>query len=297
MKSQFPFRTAAAAGLAWSLVLLGACGRHNDVQASEEPGPGQSKVSVYLTDGPGLFDQVLVDIRQLAVKVDTSAAGGGWWKPGERFDGHRCWNHDKEDHQAVWDTIAIQPGVYDLLNLANGADTLLASDLIPQGRILAFRLTLGEDNSLVKDSVSYPLNLLPDWHTVYIRVHGGDFEKLSSRHYKIWLDFDAGRSVVALHHGEFYLKPVLRAFAVSQTGRLAGRVLPADAQAVVSVYNDGDTLYAIPGRNGQFMLRGLEEGNYDVLVNASSPYMDTTLTGVSVSTGKLTDLGTLQLHQ
>lgn len=280
---------------------------------SDQPGPNQNKISVYLTDGPGYFDKVLVNIQSIAVKIDTAQH---WW--GENDNGnngnndqgnddhghhhHKWWNNwgnqDQDDDGAIWDTLNITPGTYDLLNLANGADTMLANANIPKGRIIAFKLTLGsEGNSLVKDSITYPLHLLPGWNTVYVRVFGNNFQSVSSNHYKIWIDFDAGRSVIKVWNGDFYLRPVLRAFAVSNTGSVMGSVNPHDAYPVISVYNSTDTLYAMPGRGGMFMVRGLPEGTYSVFINASNGYQDTTIANVTVKSGQTDHLGSVTLHK
>lgn len=295
MRNRIKQSMAASLGLLM-LSFFYACDKQ-DVKSGTEPGPDQSKLSVYLTDGPAYFDKVMVDIQSIAVKVDTSQ---------KDWDGHdhhakdwlnQCFNHDQDDTAAVWDTLSINPGVYNLLDFANGADTLLTSDVIPKGRILAFRLTLGDQNSLVKDSVTYPVQLFPGWEDIYIRVYGASFEKVSSGHFKIWIDFDAGRSIVKARAGSFYLLPVLKAFAISNTGRVEGQVLPADAYPVVSVYNDTDTAYAIPGRSGFFMVRGLEEGDYTVYINASNGYQDTVLQDVSVKAGGDARLGNIHLHK
>lgn len=282
--------------------------------SSSQPGPNQNRVSIYLTDGPGYFDKVLVNIQSIAVKIDTSQH---WWgeensdsaqngQGNDEHDGkdHHDWwnnwgNHDEEDHGAIWDTLNIKPGVYDLLNFANGADTLLTSSNVPKGRIIAFKLTLGTTgNVLVKDSVSYPLNLLPGWNTVYVRVFGNNFENVASNHFKIWIDFDAGRSVIKVFNGEFYLRPVLRAFAVSNTGSIDGNIQPHEAYPVISVYNSSDTLYAMPGDHGMFMVRGLPAGTYSVFINASNNgYRDTTITNVSVTAGQIAHLGSITLHK
>lgn len=280
------------------LIFTNACNKDNGITGSH-PGPDQNSLSVYLTDGPGYFDKVLIDVQSVAIKIDTSAA---WWpdtaeNPRKRRLFSYCSNHDTSDAHAVWDTLQITPGIYNLLNFSNGADTLLAHNSIPKGRIMAFRITLGQNNSLVKDSVTYPLNLLHGWDKIYIRVSGASFQKISSGHYRIWIDMDAGRSIVKVHDGEFYLRPVMRAYAVWNTGRVRGRVIPFDAYPVISVYNNVDTLYAIPGRDGMFMVSGLPVGTYHVFINASNGYLSETISNISVSEGKATDIGTISLHK
>lgn len=295
--------------IAMLLTTFFACNK-SSLNASQ-PGPNQNRISVYLTDGPGYFDKVLVNIQRIAVKIDT---GQSWWgngnndNQGDQGDddqgnsGHHNWwnnwgNHDRDDQGAIWDTLNITPGTYDLLNFANGADTILANANVPKGRIIAFKLTLADSgNSLVKDSISYPLHLLPGWTTVYVRVFGNNFQSVSSDHYKIWIDFDAGRSVVKVFNGDFYLRPVLRAFAVGNTGSVMGSVQPYDAYPVISVYNSSDTLYAMPGRDGMFKVQGLPAGTYSVFINTSNGYQDTTINNVTVSVGQTAQVGSITLH-
>ncbi len=272
--------------------------------------PNQNNLTVMLTDGPGYFDSVFVNIQSIAVKIDTTQK---WWGINNNNDNgdnegdhHHEWknwrsnwgNEDESDHNSFWDTLNFTPGVYNLLSLANGADTLLSSTNITKGKIIAFKITLGSTgNSLVKDGVTYPLNLMPGWNSVYVRVFGENFQEVTTDHYKIWIDFDAGRSVINVHDGQFYLRPFLRAYAVSNTGSVAGVVMPQDAMPVISVQNAGDTLYALPGRGGAFMVKGLPGGTYSVFVNASNGYQDTTINNVSVTTGKTTKLGIINLHK
>lgn len=280
------------------LMLTFASCQKSDVQ-TDDILPNQNKISVYLTDGPGYFDSIFVNIQSVAVKIDTTEQ---WWGKGNGFGFHNWWhnwgNQDQKDHGAFWDTLQITPGVYNLLDFANGADTLLASSVVPKGRIIAFKLTLGESgNSLSKNGVSYPLKLVPGWNTVFVRVYGENFQSVTNNHYKIWLDFDAGRSVIKVHDGLFYLRPFIRAYAVSNTGAVTGTVKPKDALPVISVFNESDTLYAIPGKNGMYMVKGLPEGTYSVFINPSNSYQDTTITGITVTAGKTTQAGSVTLHK
>lgn len=264
---------------------------------SDDIGPNQNKISVYLTDGPGYFDDVMVNIQGIAVKIDTTQA---WWGHNLNFHNWKNnWgNKDQKDDGAFWDTLQITPGIYNLLDFANGADTLIASSAVPKGRIIAFRLTLADEgNSLGKNGVTYPLELMAGWNTVYVRVYGDNFQSVTSNHYKIWIDFDAGRSVIQVHNGLFYLRPFLRAFAVSNTGAITGTVKPKDAYPVISVENETDTLYAIPGKNGMYMVKGLPEGTYSIFINPSSDYKDTTIANITVVAGKTTQAGSVILRK
>jgi hypothetical protein len=186
--------------------------------------------------------------------------------------------------------------VYDLLSLRNGLDTLLASGTITDGTIRKIVITLGTNNSVVKDSVSYPLNLL-DGQTITIKLGGNEWENFSTGHYRLWLDFDCGRSIVRARDGKFYLAPFIRAFIIKESGAVKGVLKPGNTFSIVTVYNSTDTAYALPFPDGAFKVRGLDSGTYSVYVNAGNGYQDTTITNVSVTIGKETDLGTITLHK
>jgi hypothetical protein len=99
-------------------------------------------------------------------------------------------------------------------------------------------------------------------------------------------------------NGQFILRPYINVFTILKMGSLSGTVTPWDAYPVISVYNNNnDTLYALPWRNGDFKVRGLKVGNWNVFVNASNGYKDTTITGVSVERGKDTKVGNIKLHK
>lgn len=279
-------------------ILLYACSKEDSV--NQEVPPGKQHVSLYLTDDPGLFDKVLIDIRSVKVLIDTCAKKDDPDDDDDDDDDHGRGHHDddKDDSCISWQTLAITPGVYDLLTLRNGADTLLANGVIPKGKIKKIKIELGPNNSLVKDSVTYPLKLFPGLQsTIIIKVKGDDWDEYSPDRLRLWLDFDVTRSVIRVRDGMFYLKPVIHLFTVKATGAIRGSVVPREAFAVISVYNAQDTAYAIPFWNGQFKVRGLKEGTYSLFVNASNGYQDTTINNISVKRGKETTVDKITLHK
>ncbi|MFX7640551.1 hypothetical protein ABTJ59_19820, partial [Acinetobacter baumannii] len=62
-------------------------------------------------------------------------------------------------------------------------------------------------------------------------------------------------------------------------------------------FNNTDTAYALPNREGEFRLRGLKEGTYSAFFNASNGYKDTTITNIVVSKTKEANLGTITLRK
>ncbi|WP_315817413.1 hypothetical protein [Paraflavitalea speifideaquila] len=157
---------------------------------------------------------------------------------------------------------------------------------------------MGTNNSLVKDSVTYPLSLFPGTQaSIVLKLKGGEWDEYLPGRSQLWLDFDVSRSVIRVRDGKFYLLPVIKIFTVKATGSLEGKVLPKEAYPVVSVYNAQDTGYAIPWFNGEFKVRGLKEGTYNVFINASNGYQDTTITGVEIRRNRETALPKITLHK
>jgi hypothetical protein len=139
----------------------------------------------------------------------------------------------------------------------------------------------------MKDSVKYPLHLTNlTTPYIYLTLKGDEWERYEKNKSRLWLDFDVAKSVVVLGN-EFYLRPFIRMFIKSTTGAIGGVVSPMTAFPVISVYNSTDTSYALPNRDGRFLVRGLAPGTYTLNVNASNGYHDTTITNITVKTGEL----------
>jgi hypothetical protein len=269
-----------------------ACSKSTSMQVP----PGTQQVSLYMTDGPGFFDHVYLDIDSVMVLVDTST--------NTRNNDTTNWNqvgcNDRVRHPEgsfIWENLNVQPGVYDILSLSNGVDTLLASANIKAGTVRLIRISLGTQNSLVKDSVTYPLNLFPGTNNyVLIQLRGGEWDEYQPNSFQLWLDFDVARSVIQWNN-QFYLRPVFHFFAVPTTGSISGTVLPQNAYPVISIYSGTDTAYALPNKNGQFKVRGLASGTYSMFVNTSNGYKDTTINNITISGHNNVNVGVIQLHQ
>ena len=273
---------------------LVACQKNysGDVQANNS---GKEQLSLYLTDGPGLFDQVLVEIRSVKVLVDTS-------KDTRRHDNEdwdrRGSDDKKKDSSFVWETLNITPGVYDILKFRNGADTLLAASNITKGSIRLIKIELGTNNSVVKDSVVYPVKLPANANTyVLIKLRGNECEEYQVGRRRLWLDFDITRSIIQERDGQFFLRPVFHFFTVSNTASISGKVGPRDGYPVVTVFNASDTAYALPDKEGNYKIRGLASGTYSVYINASNGFKDTTINNVVLKAPGNTTVATVKLSK
>lgn len=274
------------------VLFFNACQKEISADGNTIPA-GKTRLSVYLTDGPFDFQQVLVDIQRIEVKVDTCRR-----QDDDDHDGPGC----DDDHDSlssrceIWDTLDINPGVYDLLTLRNGTDTLLASGFILNGKIERIKITLGNNNSVMVDSVVHPLRLLNNQHFIYVNIHREHLDSISSNNFHLYLDFDLARSI-KLINGDYWLKPVLKPFGRHSTGEIEGKVRPVHSFGPIKAFNATDTAFARPEDEGEFKIRGLREGTYSLFIDGINGYQDSTITNIMVRRGRETDVGRIQLHQ
>jgi hypothetical protein len=105
-------------------IFIGSCKKESTTPAATYP------INVKMTDAPGPYDAVFIDLQA----VEITGSNG----------------------PVVM--LNVNPGIYNLLNFSNGIDTLIASGLLTDATVEQIRLILGPNNSVVIDSVSYPLS-------------------------------------------------------------------------------------------------------------------------------------------
>jgi hypothetical protein len=267
---------------------------------------GTSNVRVFLTDGPVNFEHAFIDVQMAEVKVEKDSCIGTGHHSGDDIDGGSgddSSGHDGNDDSSssddndgceVWETLQINAGVYDLLEFRNGVDAMLASGSIPKGELKTIRITLGNNNSVVIDSVSYPL-VLKGNNKVVIKLE--DIEKTDDRNLKLNLDFDLAASIRE-HNGQFELRPRIKSFNEIKSGRVEGKVLPRDANAIVTLIGDKDTLSAIPNNDGEFKIRGIHSSKFDLqFTHTTGNYQDTIIKNISLTSGEEFKTGLVVLHQ
>ena len=254
-----------------------------------------SSVAIFLTDGPGDFDAVNIDIQKVEVKVDKD-------EKYKRDDNRNRMDDDKDDHMkrkddfGEWIDLGFAPKIIDVLSLRNGIETQLGTANIDAGTVRKIRITLGTKNTVVKTGVTYDLVLVNETSNfLYIKLYDNHRERGNRNDVKVWVDFDIANSIVEAN-GKFYLKPVLRPFCNANFGEIEGKVLPLDAKAVVRVSDGaGFNAVALPSREGEFKVRGLNDGTYTVTVEGLAPYKSKTIRNVVVKKGEDTKIGTITL--
>jgi len=253
------------------MIAFAACQKNSNDQAS-----GTSRLSVYLTDDPSPYKAVNIDIKEIRVKYSDDSTSDDGWK-----------------------TLPLtKTGVYNLLKFSNGMDTLLTSSDVPSGTIKQIRLILGTNNTIVSENNTYTLET-PSAQQSGLKLNLNS-TLVPGIEYKLWLDFDAGRSIVTTGNGKYILKPVIRAYAQATSGAVKGAVTPLKNSGwIYAIRNTADTAASALAdtTTGNFMFGGLSAGTYKIAVKGINNYKDTTLSNVNVTTGNITNVGTIQLKQ
>jgi hypothetical protein len=234
---------------------------------------GQGNLQVSLTDDPGNFDAVYIDLQDVQVNLSGNSDNGWQSLPG------------------------VRKGMYDLLSLAGGRDTIVAEGPIQSGRVYQLRLILGTENFVKIDSAMIRMNILPEQQgglNLKIQQYVGTGSSL-----KVLLDFDVAESVVAIDSATYHLKPAIRTVFEFVGGSLSGLVRPNDFRTWVYAIQGPDTIAStFTGQDGGFLIKGIAEGSYSINFSPSdSLHRDTILTGINAVNKQEIVLDTMFLQQ
>ena len=235
---------------------------------------GQTRLKVFLTDDPANYDQVLIDIQDVQINV-TNGSSSSW--------------------QSL-SNVAV--GTYNILDLVNGNDTLIADSDVPNGgAITQVRLVLGPDNYVVENGNMIELTTPSAQQSgLKVNVH----QQLDSGFlYNLVLDFDAARSIVKTGSGKYILKPVIRASFQLTSGRINGAVTPDTVLTAVFAIQGSDTLAGtFTDTQGGYLLSGLAAGTYSLhYIPGDTTFFVEQRNGINVALGTITTVDTVHLHQ
>jgi hypothetical protein len=235
----------------------------NDSSASG----GKATFQVYLTDDPGDYEEVRIDVKDILINY-SSDTSNGWQSLGN-----------------------VKTGVYDILKLVNDKDTMLANAEISAGRIQQIRLVLGNNNYVRIDGVDYALQTPSAQQSgLKLNIHQDVTEGIV---YKLLLDFDAARSIVKTGNNKYILKPVIRTTLQAAGGSLKGFVKPDSIQTAVYAIKGTDT-FGTYTMNGSYMIKALSAGSYNLLfVPTDTTYKTASKTGIVITNGVVTTVDTV----
>ena len=246
-----------------AIVLMAGCDKSDSEQ--------NAVLQVMLTDAPAEYEQVLIDIQDVQIHVSDVEDEGGW------------------------QSLEVNKGVYNLLDFRNGLDTLLAFIELPPGMVSQMRLVLGPVNQIRTNGVLFDLETPSAQQSglkfnIHAILTGGVV-------YKLWIDFDAARSVVVKWNGGFLLKPVIRTYTEALSGAITGVVSPAEAMPYIMAVAQADTIGTYAADNGSFRLDAVPEGLWSVVFAPVDPFEDTTVHDVGVENGMVTSMDTVFFSQ
>jgi hypothetical protein len=233
---------------------------------------GNAELNVYLTDAPipGL-DAVYLDIQDIGV------------------------NSSSKDTEKGWKSMTMSNrGAFNLLSYVNGKDTLLAGGSFPPGKLSQIRLIPGPDNRVVELGKNYTLSVTS------ILANGirlaMPLELEADKVYDVWVDIDASRSLVRKPNNQFNLEPVARIFTNTETGAVSGTISPSSSGIYIQMATGTDTLGTIPNENGDFLIRGIQPGNWSLTTIGPDAGDQSDPLEVIILVGETNQLGTIYLN-
>lgn len=236
-----------------------------------------SRMTVRMTDAPGDYDEVNIDVQDVLIKTTTGT-----------------------DDSEGWVSIGtVTPAVYNLLDLTGGVSVLLADKIIPAGYLGQIRLLLGDENSvkLADATTTIPLNT-PSAQQSGLKLNINQ-TLLAGASYDFLLDFDVAHSVVvsAGGSGNYNLHPVIRVSTAATSGVIKGTISPVltGYQVEVSVPVGDTTISAFADETGVFQLNGVPAGTYTVTLTpeGASGKAIKTIDNVVVVNGEITNVGSV----
>lgn len=227
---------------------------------------GNYPYNVRMTDAPGPYSAVYVDIKDVEITGDNGKAV----------------------------LLNVHAGIYNLINFSNGIDTLIASGSLETSNVQQIRLILGSRNSVVDGGITYPLST-PSADQSGLKLQVNQTLQAGVL-YSVLLDFDVNKSIVKEGNGSYKLKPVIRTVEAALSGSIKGKISIAGALAVVTATSSSNETYSSNViATGDFLLMGIPAGIYTVTITPAIPLNPVIKTNVTVTTGVTTNIGTVIL--
>lgn len=238
---------------------------------NKNKGASQGQLEVRMTDSPGDFVALNVEIMRIEAYLENSG----------------------------WVTVNETTKEINILDLTNGAEVTIASSTSVQaGFYTKLRLTFSGENSLTFNGAngSNTVNLSfssTNSHQVEIPIHCEVNVGATS---SILLDFNVGSSI-AETGGGYTLNPVISEIVDPSTG-VQGNV-SGSAKAAISLSNASHSASTYTNANGYFMIKGVPDGTYLLKIEAKGPgeviASQKSIQNVTITKGQIKSLGSIQI--
>jgi hypothetical protein len=258
----------------FTIVLIGLLyvGCANNSETSD----GSSKIMVRLTDAPGDYEEVNIEVVDVLMKATSDSDDSkGWVSLGD-----------------------IGKGTYNLLNFTGGVSLLIAQGNVPSGYLGQLRLILGENNTIKKNGIIYHLDT-PSAQQSGLKLKINQ-TLMAGIVYEFMMDFNVDKSIVkAGNSGKFNLHPVITISTMATSGIIKGKISPIleGFQVMASVEVGSTTISAYANELGMFQLNGIPAGTYTVKItpDLASGKEIKMISNVVVSNGMMTSIGDISL--
>lgn len=257
--------------LALGIVITGLFSLTSCDKNDDGAGSGTTKVEVRMTDAPGNFDEINLDVKEIIL-----------------MSGNQSY------------TFAAEANLFNILDYRIGTsnpDILVASGEMPSGDISEIRLVLNDGNTIVVDGMEHELTT-PSGQSSGWKVKLTENPILvPGVTYTLLLDFDAAKSIVQTGNGKYLLKPVVRGVTAATSGLISGSVTPIESYPEVLAIQGTDTIGTVADPlTGAFIIGGLAAGSYSLKIVPVDTFSDSTITNVSVTLGQNTNVGVIDLN-
>ncbi|NDP25818.1 MAG: DUF4382 domain-containing protein [Flavobacterium sp.] len=240
-------------------------------------GSQTSAMTVRLSDAPGDYKEVNLDVRDIMIKNNADLDDQGWISIGN---------------------LPTEGKIYNLLTLTGGVSALLADKMVPSGYLGQIRLLLGDKNTVVlKDGTSYPLNT-PSAQQSGLKLKVNQ-TLMAGATYDFLLDLDVAHSIVvqAGTSGNYNLHPVVKVSTTATSGVIKGTItnIAVAKQVVASVVVGTEIVSAYANAQGIFQLNGIPAGTYIVTLtpDPTSGLLVKTIPEVIVVNGAVKNMGSI----
>lgn len=263
-------------GLVFMLLLFN-CNSSDDGSKNET-----ARVQLKLVDAPGDYLEVNIEIVDIQYKSSDDEEGWVSFNPEGGY-----------------------PINVDLTELIAGNSALLADEVVPVGVMKQVRLVLSDNNTLMIEGEDDLIHLdTPSAQQSGLKLNL-DKELEAGFTYTFILDWDVQKSIVkAGNSGKYNLKPVIKVNVEISSGSIGGKIVEIidDTETViinqvVEVYTTDDMLVkeTLTDDNGDFVIQGLEAGNYTLKINKAT-YKNYISSKLNVEVGNLKSAGTIILE-
>ena len=258
---------------------------------SDDSSANSSKLEVRLTDAPGDFRSVVLDVLQIEVHLKEEKDPDGW------------------------KMLTFTPQAINVLDYVNGKSALLVSNDFEPGDLKEIRLILGPDSYVIgRDGQRYDLKT-PSGQSSGVKLKLDKATLRQRETFQLLLDFDVAKSVVERGSWKpgndkkerYLLKPVIRVVAQDLRAGLRGTVTPAAALPQILAIRQSvlgpDTVSTSADASGQYQISGMAAGTYQVqfFPSTTAPqgqnaYRNVIVTGVVVANDQVKDIGSTPLN-